>query len=121
MEKKNGNVERERKWLENEKMERKLRENGEMERERENGERIRKWRCNGEKETTWRGSKSLSPFLPLSISPFSLHFLISSFSHNFLSIFSFALHLFSIFSLSRHFIGQVTIKLSQKVSTKMDT
>ena len=80
---------RERKWRE-----RTWRENEEI--ERENGEKMRKWRCNGEKEKTWRGSKSLSPFLPLSQFPHSLTIsfpfsrllsICSPFSHS-LAIFS---------------------------------
>ena len=57
---------------------------------------MRKWRCNGEKEKTWRGSKSLSPFLPLSQFP---HSLTSSFPFSrLLSICSPFSHSLAIFS-----------------------
>ena len=65
-------MERERKWRENEKMEMQWREREDMERE----------------------EISVSPFLPLSVFPYSL----SIFSLHFLSIFSFARHFLFILS-----------------------
>ena len=86
----------------------------------------RKWRCNGEKEKTWRGSKSLSLSIspPLSISPFSLHFIIlSSLTFPFLVCSPFPLHFLILSSFSRkplHKLDSIAISVFVAIFIEFD-